>query len=76
MSSFEPEYPIDAELWLTGWHGTSREPCQVVGATPKRYRIKAEKRIQLGGRNRWLEPGKTALVPRRSITFVGRENRI
>jgi hypothetical protein len=58
-----------AQLLLTGWHGVSRHPVEVIGETPKRYRIRAEKLTRLAGRHRYLEPGKTALVPKAAIKF-------
>lgn len=43
----------------------------VVAETPERYRIATvgDKPVKLAGRDRWLEPGKTALVPKRAIEF-------
>jgi hypothetical protein len=56
-----------AELCLQGWGGFSATACLVIGQTPKRYRIKALTRMRLSGRNRWLNPGETALVPKAAI---------
>lgn len=67
ISGVESEYPIPAKLCLNGWQGLTKTPCLVVRATPTKYRIEATQRMRLGGRNRWLEPGKTALVPRRAV---------
>ncbi|MBL8605196.1 MAG: hypothetical protein JNK72_24915 [Myxococcales bacterium] len=39
----------------------------IVGETPKRYRIRALTRTRLGGRDRWLEAGEEALVPRAAV---------
>jgi len=59
-----------AELMLTGWHGFSKQPVEVIGETPKRYRIRAEKLTRLAGRHRYLEPGKTALVPKTASNLI------
>jgi len=56
-----------ALLRLRGWHGISETPVLIVGETPKRYRIEAIERTKLAGRNRWLEPGERALVPRAAL---------
>jgi hypothetical protein len=65
----------NATLCLDGWTGRYRTPCIIVGETPKRYRIQAIERMALAGRNRWLDPGQTALVPKYAvrITESGRE---
>lgn len=55
------------ELGLTGWWGRTWTPVIVIGETPKRYRIKAVERMKLAGRCRWLEAGKTTLVPKHAI---------
>jgi hypothetical protein len=59
----------NALLWLDGWAGRSSVPVIVIGETPKRYRIKTLRRTRLGGRNRWLTAGATALVPKRAVTL-------
>ena len=58
---------ITGTLILDGWHGITRQTVEVVGATPKRYRIQAIKRTKLAGPSRWLDPGKTALVPKHAL---------
>jgi hypothetical protein len=62
--------PRPALLGLIGWHGTTWNPNEVVGETPTRYRIRALERTRLAGRDRWLEPGRTALVPKRAVRFL------
>lgn len=59
--------PVYAYLVITGWHGTTATKVVTVGHTPKRFRIRAITRTRLPGRNRWLEPGETALVPRSAV---------
>jgi hypothetical protein len=59
-----------ALLRLTGWEGCSESPVSVVGETPKRYRITADQRTKLAGRNRWLAPGERVLVPKNAIKFT------
>jgi hypothetical protein len=59
--------PEIVQLCLDGWGGRWMQFVELVGETPTRYRIRALGRTRLGGRNRWLEPDKTALVPKRAI---------
>ena len=55
-------------LVLDGWAGRTEQPVLIVGETPKRYRIACvDKPVKLGGRNRWLNPGSTALVPKSAV---------
>jgi hypothetical protein len=47
-------------------------PCEVVGETPTRYRIRPTiRRLKLGGRQRWLELGEVGLVPKSAVKFIG-----
>jgi len=60
-----------AVLRLDGWSGPHEsQPVDVVDETPTRYRIRAITETRLAGRYRFLEPGKTALVPRRVVRFL------
>jgi hypothetical protein len=61
---------ITGELALSGYGGNTRTRVEIIGQTPKRLRIRAITRTKLGGRNRWLEPGESALVP----TYAVRDN--
>jgi len=61
---------MNALLCLNGWGGRTETSVEIIGETPKRYRIRANKRIKLAGRNRWLEIGKTALVPKSAIIRI------
>lgn len=54
-------------LVLDGWQGLIRREVQVIGETPKRYRIRALTRTRLAGRGRWLNPGQTVLVPKAAV---------
>ena len=58
-----------AVLCLQDWAGYTEQPVVVVGETPKRYRVmpSGSAMVKLGGRARWLRPGKTALVPKRAV---------
>jgi hypothetical protein len=60
----------DAFLCLNGFDGYSETPVEVIGETPKRYRIICppdRQAVKLAGRNRWLRVGETALVPKTAI---------
>lgn len=54
-------------LMLDGWAGRREHKVEVIGETPKRYRIRAVERTKLAGRCRWLYAGETALVPKYAI---------
>jgi hypothetical protein len=62
-----------ARLCFDDWAGTRSSSVLVVSETPKRYRIApvGAEPVKLAGRNRWLEPGKTALVPKTAVRFDG-----
>ena len=49
------------------WGGRTETLIEIIGETPKRYRIKAITRTKVGGRYRWLEPGETRLVPKTAV---------
>lgn len=56
-----------AWLQLDGWEGRTQQPVEIVGQTPKRFRIRAGRRTRLAGR-RYLGPDDEALVPRYAVT--------
>lgn len=57
-----------AWLLLQGWHGCSRQAVTVIGETPKRYRITCSySPVRLAGRNRYMYPGESKLVPRDAV---------
>lgn len=62
---------MQALLRLQGWEGYTETPIEVVGETPKRYRIKSDVRVKLAGRYRWLRPGETVLVPKYAVKLLG-----
>ena len=70
--AFEP--PRAAEIVLDGWSGIVRQPVEVIGETPKRYRVRAIQRTRLAGRNRWIDAGEVVLVPRRAVQFLDRSS--
>jgi hypothetical protein len=59
-----------AMLGLQGWEGLTWQPVEVIGETPKRYRIRAITDTRLAGRYRMLFRGETALVPRSAVRFA------
>lgn len=59
--------PRRALLVLSSWGGVTTHPVVVVAETPKRFRIRAISLTRLGGRDRWLDEGETALVPKSAI---------
>lgn len=62
-----------ALLCFNDWAGYAEIPVFVVGETPERYRIRADRTIRLAGRARSLLVGQTALVPRMAVRFPGRK---
>lgn len=58
-------------IHLQGWHGATRQKVQIVGETPKKYRIKAIEFTKLAGRSRWILEGEEALVPKHAVTVEG-----
>ena len=48
--------------------------CRTCGSRLTDYQIKshrkANQQMKLGGRDRWLQPGETALVPKRAVTHA------
>lgn len=63
-----PELPRLAELHTDGWAGRRVQIVNVIGETPKRFRIIAGDPIRLPRRE--LRIGEEALVPKRSIRFL------
>jgi hypothetical protein len=64
-----PDAPArEGTLHLDGWAGRTRHTVDVIGETPKRYRIRAREGLQLPGR--WLAAGAVALVPKYAVTIT------
>jgi hypothetical protein len=57
---------------LQGYAGLSKQRVQIVGRTPKRFRIRALKRTRLAGANRYIEVGAEALVPKHAVVLERR----
>lgn len=57
-------------IQIDGWGGRTESRVLVIGETPKRYRIQAIARTKLAGRDRYLNAGETALVPKRAVSFT------
>lgn len=66
------EIGIPALLLLDGWAGRREFEVSVVGETSRRLRIRNDQLfpVPLAGRNPWLPPGATALVPHHAIRFT------
>lgn len=58
--------------WLNveTWAGRYHTIVELIGETPKRYRIRALQRTRLAGRDRWLDAGGTALVPKSAVDMI------
>ena len=56
-----------AYIFLDGWGGASKQKVELVGETPKKYRIRAIELTKLAGRSRWLPPGQETLVPKTAV---------
>ena len=62
--------PIRGSLTIVGWHGTTSTEVEIVGSTPKRFRIRALTRTRLAGPCRWLEVGEETLVPTSAVRVL------
>ena len=49
-------------LMIQGRDGITSTKVEIIGSTPKRFRIKAITPTKLAGANGWLNPGEVALV--------------
>lgn len=59
-----------AYIFLQGWGGATKQKVELVGETPKKYRIRALELTKLAGRARWIAPGQEALVPKTAVELV------
>ena len=50
-----------------GWSGRWRVRVEVIGETPKCYRVRTIEPTKWAGRNRWLEGGTQTLVPKAAV---------
>lgn len=63
--------PLLGILTISGWHGSTAYHVALVGTTSTKYRVEAFTRTRLQGRNRWLDAGSRALVPKTAIRITG-----
>jgi len=54
---------------LQGWDGLSKRRVEIIGETPKKYRIRALEFTKLAGRNRYIEVGAVILVPKHAVAM-------
>ena len=64
-----------AILVLDGWAGRERIPCEVIGETPKRYRIKLQQDALLPSR-RHCKAGDVVLVPKYALRLDSKESEV
>ena len=62
--------PRPAWLCMDGWSGRSQTPVEIIGETPKRFRIKLLRKTRLPGRFRFGNVGDVILVPRTAIILT------
>ena len=55
-------------IMMDGWSGIHKEPVEIVGETPKRYRVKLLTDTRLPGRNKSGKAGDVILVPKTAVT--------
>jgi hypothetical protein len=55
---------------VSTYGGYTETPIRIVGETRCRYRIQAIERTKIAGRDRWLSPGATTLVPKHAVKVV------
>ena len=58
-------------IFLQGYHGSTKQRVQIVGQTPKKWRIRALEFTKLAGRSRWIKEGEEALVPKHAVLLEG-----
>jgi hypothetical protein len=56
---------VTGRLWFDSWAGRTSKRVEVIGETPKRYRVRLLEDIPLKG---W-QLGDVRLVPRRAVTI-------
>jgi hypothetical protein len=59
-----------AFLRLNSYGGYTETKVLVIGVRPKTLIIEAIVRTKLAGRDRWLEPGKRARVPKTAVRWM------
>jgi len=64
------------KLHLNDYAGHRSITIIIIDETPKKYRIRTtdNNAIRLAGRNRYLYPGQTALVPKTAVTIDSDRN--
>lgn len=55
-------------LLIDSWAGRSRHPVEIVGETPKKYRVKLLEKARLPGKR--CESGDIVLVPKTAVKLV------
>jgi hypothetical protein len=56
---------------LQSWAGLRYEPVEVLGETPKRFRVKIlNDKAKLAGRNNWASRGDVILVPKHAVREI------
>ena len=64
-----------AKLIMDDWAGRHAIPCEVIGETPKRYRIKLLQDARLPG-NRYFEAGSVTLVPKHAVKLESKQSEV
>lgn len=62
---------IPAVLPLRSYAGVHAYPVEVIGETPKRYRVRLCQDMRLPGRHRWGKAGDVVLVPKDAVEIGG-----
>ena len=62
-----------AKLLMDDWAGRHSVECEVIGETPKRYRIKLLQDARLPG-NRQREAGDVVLVPKHAVRLDSKQS--
>ena len=56
-------------VYTNSYAGRRENRVEIIRETPKRYEIRAITRTKLAGRDRWLENGEVAMVPKWAVTL-------
>ncbi|MBV8357448.1 MAG: hypothetical protein JO189_05865 [Deltaproteobacteria bacterium] len=65
---------IRCVIRINSWAGYFEQSAEIVGETSTKWRVRSNQTIRLGGRNRWLEPGETVLVPKSAVKIIEEGN--
>ena len=72
FSKFASERTFPRKAWLcfNDWAGFHKTAIVLIGETPQKFRITSTVPIKLAGRNRFLSPYRSTLVPKGAVLEI------